>query len=105
MILKRNQSGIKMTIKKKSTKPTIYVQTDIEDAIEEVIGRGGKTIEEGKNENKSVYIEENKTTSFTLRIPEKMIGLIDKRRKGRIGKVSRNQWIIEVIQKELNDNT
>lgn len=35
---------------------------------------------------------------LTLRIPKYLIDLIDIKRKDRVGKISRNLWILEVIE-------
>lgn len=41
---------------------------------------------------------------FTLRIPLELIVDIDKDRKEKIGKISRNQWIIEAINHYIVTN-
>lgn len=80
-----------MTIKKKISKP---YNTPIEDAIGEVIGRGGKTA----HDDAHLHIkQEEKEVRFTLRMPCELIHKIDHLRKGRVGNVSRNQWILEAI--------
>ncbi len=80
-----------MTIKKKASKSH---DTPIEDAIGEVIGRGGKTAYDDDN----LHIkQEEKEVRFTLRIPCELIHKIDHMRKNRVGNVSRNQWILEAI--------
>jgi len=38
---------------------------------------------------------------FSLRLPKVTIDAIDEIRKKRIGKISRNQWILEAIAKGL----
>jgi hypothetical protein len=62
--------------------------------IESIINRGGKTTVE------SNAISDDEIR-FTLRIPSKMTAKIDKDRKNMIGSVSRNQWILEAIDKQL----
>ena len=61
-----------------------------EDIISEIISRGGKTTIESKE-------DEDKEVRFTVRIPFSWIKKIDRDRKGRVGNVSRNQWILESI--------
>lgn len=36
---------------------------------------------------------------LTLRIPKHLMELIDKKRKKRVGKISRNLWLVELIEK------
>ena len=36
---------------------------------------------------------------LTLRIPKHLMELIDKKRKERVGKISRNLWLVELIEK------
>lgn len=81
-----------MTVKKKASKnkTTQY-------SVDEIINRGGKTIEES-----SVQVVDLAETRFTLRIPNKMIDKIDKDREKRIGNVSRNQWILEAIAERFD---
>lgn len=88
-----------MTIKRKASKATNYVQTDIEDKIDQVIERGGKTAVDEPIEKKSTQDEEIR---FTLRIQSSLIKKIDSARKPRVGNVSRNQWILEVISNALD---
>jgi len=82
-----------MTVKKKASSIK-HVQYDIDD----IINRGGKTTADSK----VVQNEEENEIRFTLRIPHKMIGSIDKDRKSRVGTVSRNQWILEAVAERLN---
>jgi len=80
-----------MTVRAKATNPT-YVQMD----AEEVISRGGKTVAES-----TAVQDEADELRFTLRIPNKYISQIDQDRQGRVGNVSRNQWILEAIAEQL----
>ncbi len=50
------------------------------------------------NEEKDIIIE-NDDHRLTLRIPKSLIAKIDIARKQRIGKISRNLWILETIEK------
>lgn len=49
------------------------------------------------NDQKTSDSEEDEETRFTLRIPEKLIEEIDIARSNRIGRVSRNQFILEAL--------
>jgi hypothetical protein len=79
-----------MTVKRKASKSKETNQK----SIDVIIGRGGKT----SGESAAVGDVEIR---FTLRIPSKMTAKIDKDRKNMIGSVSRNQWILEAIDKQL----
>lgn len=59
---------------------------------EEIINRGAKTISE---------TTEDEDLRFTLRIPKALIDEIDTKRKTKIGKISRNQWILQAIVDKL----
>ena len=62
-----------------------------EKKIEEFILKGGslaKELEAQQDDHR-----------LTLRIPKKLIEKIDKKRKERNGTISRNLWILEVIDK------
>jgi hypothetical protein len=79
-----------MAVKKKAIKPPIN-----DSDIERVIKRGGNVSVDEANQNETAEMR------FTLRIPTKLISIIDEERKKRIGTVSRNQWILEAISKNL----
>ncbi len=79
-----------MSVKRKASK----VEKPSSHNIDLIINRGGKTSVES-----SVTCEDE--IRFTLRIPSKMTDKIDKDRKNMIGTVSRNQWILEAINKQL----
>ncbi len=85
-----------MTIKKKESKP-VYTQMDIDEAIERVIDKGGKTTEE----KTTGIINYSQEVRFTMRIPGNLLVKIDQKRKERVGNLSRNQWILETLAKEL----
>lgn len=38
---------------------------------------------------------------LTLRIPKRLIAKIDKKRKQRVGRISRNLWILEILEKAV----
>lgn len=85
-----------MTIKKKESKPA-YTQMDIDEAIERVIDKGGKTTED-KPAGITICSQE---VRFTMRIPGSLLVKIDQKRKERVGNLSRNQWILETLAKAL----
>lgn len=91
-----------MVIKKKADKPPVYVQTDIDEAIERVIEKGGSVIADKKPTPSTTENVEGDEVRFTLRIPKKLIDKVDAGRKKRVGNVSRNQWILEVIENAKN---
>lgn len=81
-----------MAVKKKAQKPSPQHQFDIED----IINRGGGTTAEAAAKSVAEEIR------FTLRIPQDLITKIDKERRGRVGTVSRNQWILEAVADKLS---
>lgn len=60
-----------------------------------------KFIEEGGESPKK---REKEEVVFSLRLPIKVAEKIDKNRKMRPGKISRNTWILEVIESWLESN-
>jgi len=83
-----------MTVKRKAAKPVKHQQLDIDD----IINKGGKTTEDSKASHR----QEEAEVRFTLRIPQKLINMVDKHRTQRVGNVSRNQWILEAISENLD---
>jgi hypothetical protein len=69
-------------------------QIKIEKQIEQFISKGG-----GISNN---FGEEESDHRLTLRIPKKLLEKIDLKRKERVGNISRNLWILEVIDKAAN---
>lgn len=48
-------------------------------------------------------LQNNEDVRFTLRLPNKVIDMIDiERHKWKWGKISRNQWILETIKERLS---
>jgi len=80
-----------MVIKRKEPKITA-VQVDIED----IINRGGSPTGEVVSNGEALSDSEIR---FTLRIPLRLIKKLDAARAGRVGKLSRNQLILELINK------
>ena len=88
-----------MTIKRKASKAHNYVQSDIEEKIEEMINRGGTLTIDASQEKERV---EEPEVRFTLRVPASLVKAIDSARKPRAGNISRNQWILETVSRALD---
>jgi len=73
---------------KKATKATLL---DLERNVESFIAKGGDL-------PKVTFAEED-DHRLTLRIPKSLMAKIDVKRKQRIGKISRNLWILETIDR------
>ncbi len=80
---------------KKTPKKQLFLdeveKPKIESRVEKFISKGGTltmTPEEHENDHR-----------LTLRIPKWLMAKIDTKRKERVGKISRNLWILEVIDK------
>jgi hypothetical protein len=69
-------------------------QIKIEKKIEQFITNGG-----GVPCN---YSDDKMDHRLTLRIPKELLAKIDLKRKDRVGNISRNLWILEVIDKAAN---
>jgi hypothetical protein len=63
---------------------------DLEKSMEHFIAKGGTLPEDG---------ELHDDHRLTLRIPKALMAKIDTKRKERIGKISRNLWILEALDK------
>ena len=73
---------------KKATKITLL---DLEKNVESFIAKGGALAEE--------IIEQDDDHRLTLRIPKSLMAKIDVKRKQRIGKISRNLFILETLDR------
>jgi hypothetical protein len=62
--------------------------------IDAVINRGGASAP-------SHDAEGEKERIFNLRVPERLVEQVDALRKKRIGKISRNTWILEAIEDKV----
>ena len=63
----------------------------IESKVKKFIAKGGVLAED--------FDEDVDDHRLTLRIPQSLMVKVDEKRKKRVGKISRNLWILEVIQK------
>ncbi len=76
---------------KKRTKTTLL---KTEKDVESFIAKGGALAE---NLDDELFADDDHR--MTLRIPKTLMAKIDTKRKQRIGKISRNLWILEIIDK------
>jgi predicted DNA binding CopG/RHH family protein len=81
-----------MIIKRLEKKKTKKENESLTDSF---INSGGQTTQE------SIKNLEQLDSRFTLRIPSMMLQQIDKQRKKKVGKFSRNNWILEAIEEKL----
>lgn len=76
---------------KQLKKTPIKKPVQIESKVKKFIAKGG-ILAESFDEN----VDDHR---LTLRIPQWLMQKVDEKRKKRVGKISRNLWILEVIQK------
>jgi hypothetical protein len=67
-----------------------------EEKVQKFIAQGGSLTSGFETENTS---ENNDDHRLTLRIPKRLLDKVDAKRKQRIGTISRNLWILELIDK------
>ena len=83
---------IKSSIQRVSnTKNDIEPKKDIEKEAESFISQGGKLAAD------PIKLEDDHR--LTLRIPKWLLDKVDVKRKERVGTISRNLWILELIEK------
>lgn len=80
-----------MTVNVKAQKTRV----DDEKKINEFISKGGSHPESN--------IEDDSDHRLTLRIPKWLVDKIDEHRKGRVGKISRNLWILKQIERAIEE--
>ncbi len=73
---------------KRATKASPF---DLEKNVESFIAKGGALPEE--------IIEQDDDHRLTLRIPKSLMAKIDVKRRQRIGRISRNLWILETLDR------
>jgi len=66
--------------------------TPDEKSVEKFISKGGSL-------SLDMFEEREDDHRLTLRIPKELVNRIDMKRKQRIGKISRNLWILETLDK------
>ena len=64
----------------------------VESKIKKFISKGGTLALDDMDEQQDDH-------RLTLRIPKALMDKVDARRKKRIGKISRNLWILEILEK------
>lgn len=98
MTLKQHQKNT-MTIKRlsKKTQEKPSSKTKNEKITDSFISSGGKTTEESEKNLESNDLD----FRFTLRIPRKIIQKIDVLRNQKVGKFSRNTWILQAICEKI----
>ncbi len=64
----------------------------VESKIKKFISKGGSLALDDMG-------EESGDHRLTLRIPKALMDKVDNHRKKRVGKISRNLWILEIIEK------
>ena len=77
-----------------ATKNVIEPNNDIEKKAESFIAQGWKLAAD------TVRLEEDHR--LTIRIPKWLLDKVDVKRKERVGTISRNLWILELIEKATN---
>lgn len=76
---------------KELKKATKIAPFNLEKNVEDFIAKGGAIAQE--------IIESDDDHRLTLRIPKSLMAKIDVKRKQRIGKISRNLWILETLDR------
>jgi hypothetical protein len=66
--------------------------TQDEKSVEKFIAKGGSL-------SLDLFEEREDDHRLTLRIPKELVHKIDEKRKQRVGKISRNLWILETLDK------
>lgn len=75
---------LRRPVKKQVAKP-------VEEKVKKFISKGG-TLAEDMHESSDDH-------RLTLRIPKWLMHKVDSKRKERVGKISRNLWILELINR------
>ncbi len=79
----------------------------LENVIADIMQNGSPLVTTPHYNNSCLYDEQDDNDEedddhrMTLRIPKWLIKKIDEKRKQRVGKISRNLWILEVIVKAV----
>lgn len=96
MAIKQLAKQIKKTPLKPSSsaKATADRTTDVK-AVDKFISKGG-TLTDSFEDN-------NMDHRLTLRIPKWLMDKVDSKRKERIGKISRNLWILEILEQAAKE--
>jgi len=76
---------------KKAVKTTPF---NYEKDVEKFIAKGGSLAG-----NSVESMDSDQDHRLTMRIPKWLMNKVDEKRKERVGKISRNLWILEIIDK------
>lgn len=79
-------------LRKSTNKKPVLMEED----VKKFIAKGGRLADD-------ISIEEEGDHRLTLRIPKRLMDMVDVKRKERVGKISRNLWILEIIEKATKD--
>jgi hypothetical protein len=82
---------------KELRKPMLQKPAQVEKNVEKFISKGG-TLAEAED----IKVSDDGDHRLTLRIPKWLMDKVDEKRKERVGKISRNLWILEIIEKEID---
>lgn len=77
---------------KELRKSTKKKPDQIESKVNKFISKGGRLAADDHEKHDGDH-------RLTLRIPKWLMDKVDMKRKARVGKISRNLWILELIQK------
>ncbi len=80
---------------KKATKTTPF---DLEKNVETFIAKGGALANFTDDVSAEALAQED-DHRLTLRIPKSLMAKVDVKRRQRIGKISRNLWILETLDR------
>jgi len=84
-------------LRKSTSKATKRKQVPVvESKINKFIAKGGRLAAQ------DIEIQDG-DHRLTLRIPKNIMNKIDVKRKGRVGKISRNLWILEILDKATKE--
>jgi hypothetical protein len=75
-------------------KPVKKDSKDSESKVNEFISKGGSL---------AIIDEQEGDHRLTLRIPKWLMAKVDNKRKKRVGNISRNLWILEIIDQATKD--
>jgi hypothetical protein len=81
---------------KELRRPVKKKPVQIEDKIKKFISKGGTLASD-------IDDKEGGDHRLTLRIPKWLMDRVDIKRKERVGKISRNLWILEIIERAAKE--
>ena len=81
----------------KPKRESVQIPATGEDKIKKFIASGGSLAVDQE-------VSQEGDHRLTLRIPKSLMNKIDVKRKKRVGKISRNLWILETIEKATSSS-